>query len=201
MLLPFIAWAATGMFFFFKPGYKDAYQALNIKHYPLGKSAEISPKTFRDLKLDQSQTLKQARTVLGHHLLVKSENKWRHYLLPNTSPIETPSPEQVKLLIRDAISENVERYGEIELIDGLKVTTSTKVEVTLNWSGLTLRQYGLDTDLINTIYDIHYLRWTGHKTVDQYLGVIGLILVVVLAIVGTVMTFRKPKSRFADDIA
>ena len=54
-----------------------------------------------------------------------------------------------------------------------------------------LYQKGEDTAFINTMYKIHYLQWTGIKSVDKVLGIIGLVLVVILAMLGTVMTFRR----------
>lgn len=184
MLLPFIAWACTGVFFFFKPGYQEAYQPLSVKYYPI-KNQIAFP-------LDQAITdVRQVRTVLGSHLLLKNEEGWRQVSVSDYNDIPEPTEQQVRSLINDAIASNKARYGDINLIDGIEVHTTTGVKITLNWQQMTLRQYGEDTDLINTIYNIHYLRWTGNKTIDQYLGVIGLILVVLLAGIGTVMTLKR----------
>lgn len=189
MLLPFIAWVVTGVFFFFKPGYQEAYQALNIKQYPVVGLAE-------SLIDDSTLEVKQMQTILGHHVLIKNSDGWRHFLDNNEVKKDELTPEQIRLLINDAITQKKARYGDIVSIDGNKATTSTGVEVTVNWQGLSLRQYGQDTDFINTIYDIHYLRWTGNKAFDQYLGVIGLMLVLLLAVLGTWMSLRKPTIKY-----
>jgi len=184
MLLPFIAWAVTGVFFFFKPGYKEAYQPLVIKQFPLTELIAL-PNEAEWLEV------RQLETVLGRHLLVRESEGWQQLSFSDLSTVIEPTEQQLRLLVNDAISNNSTRYGDISSINGLEVLTDTGVKITVNWQNMTLRQYGKDTDLINTIYDIHYLRWTGYKTIDQYLGVFGLLLVVLLAIIGTVMAFRK----------
>lgn len=187
MLLPFIAWAVTGVFFFFKPGYKEAYQPLVVKQYPID--------SLISLPVQQAWLeVRQLKTILGHHLLVKTEEGWQQLSLDSLEQIAEPSKLQITQLINDAISQNKTRYGDIDTIDELKITTSEEVRIQLNWQTMSLRQKGADTDFINTIYNIHYLRWTGIKMLDQFLGVIGLILVVVLAGIGTVMTFRRNPS-------
>ncbi|XQW85234.1 PepSY domain-containing protein [Thalassotalea piscium] len=186
MLLPFIAWAVTGIFFFFKPGYQEAYQSLSVKLYPLKHHIPM-PQTSTTHWL----AIKQYRTILGDHLLIQNEQGWQQLNPINFEVIPSIPVEQVKLLVNDAIKENPDRYGEIVAIDKFKITTSTDVNITLNWPQLTLRQQGKDTDLINTIYDIHYLRWTGIKALDRVLGVVGLLLVVLLAGIGTYLTFTK----------
>ncbi|WP_286232852.1 PepSY domain-containing protein [Thalassotalea sediminis] len=186
MLLPFIAWAITGVYFFFKPGYQTAYQPLYIKAYPIKQTISLPEGDWREVR--------QIKTILGHHVMLKTKKKWLNYLMPNWAVIDSPNEQQVNALIQDAITANKARYGDVLSIDGNQAVTTTDVNITLNWQQLSLRQQGQDTHFINTMYNIHYLRWTGHKTIDQYLGVIGLILVVILAGVGTWMTF-KPRIR------
>lgn len=187
MLLPFIAWAATGIFFFYKPGYKEAYQPLLIEKYPI--ETKVSFANGSDWL-----EIRQLKTVLGDHLIVKTKKGWQHISLKTLHEIEPPNSEQITLLVNDAIKGNKARYGEIKSIDQFKITTSTDVRITLNWENMTLRQQGVDTDFINTIYNIHYLRWTGIKALDQVLGVVGLLLVLLLAGIGIWMTFKQSKS-------
>ncbi|MCO4798084.1 MAG: PepSY domain-containing protein [Colwelliaceae bacterium] len=184
MLLPFVAWAITGVFFYFKPGYQDAYQPLLIKLYPIEKLISL-PESSQWLEA------RQLKTIVGDHLLVKTKQGWQHLSPVSLLPIDKPSTEQITMIVNDAINENTDRYGVIESIDKMLITTDTKVRITLNWERMTLRQQGVDTDFINTIYDIHYLRWTGFKALDQILGVVGLLLVVLLAGIGVLMTFNS----------
>ena len=189
MLLPFIAWAITGLFFFIKPGYSDAYQSLPIKTYPIKSQINLPVKESM-----QWLAVKQLRSVLGDHLLVKTTSGWKQLSTLSFSEISTPSDEQIKALVGDAIASNIKRYGQIATIEKSQVTTTSDVRISLNWQEMTLRQQGKDTDFINMVYDIHYLRWTGIKSVDEVLGVVGLFLVVVLAFLGTIMTV-KPRKR------
>ncbi|MDO6428286.1 PepSY domain-containing protein [Thalassotalea sp. 1_MG-2023] len=183
MLLPIIAWAITGTYFFFKPGYQEAYQTLNVKTYPLAYVEKLPKGEWLETK--------QLNTVLGQHVMLKDKEQWHHFIMPSWQAIDTLSNKQVNALVADAISVNKTRYGKIKSVTNNNILTTTNVAITLNWPQLSLRQQGQDTDFINTMYDIHYLRWTGYKTFDQYLGVFGLLLIVVLAGVGTWMTITR----------
>jgi len=187
MLLPFIAWAVTGVFFFIKPGYSDAYQSLPVKLYPLNKVSNLPVE-------NQWLEVRQLRSVLGEHLLVKTAEGWQQLSPQTFIELKQPTTEQVRQLVNDAINDKHIRYGNIASITNLAITTSTEVRINLNWQQMTLRQQGKDTDFINSVYDIHYLRWTGIKTVDEVLGMLGLFFVVLLAAIGTVMTIKSKRN-------
>ncbi len=183
MLLPFICWVITGVFFFIKPGYQNAYENLVIRTYPLNQ--------LNDLKFKDADEVRILRSVLGEHLLVKREGGWRQLHPITYEELETVNEQQIRQLIEDAIQLNPERYGKIQSIDGVKVIMSTDVTINLNWSEMRLYQSGTDTDLINWMYKIHYLQWTGIKEVDRYLGVIGLALVLCLAFLGVFISLKR----------
>jgi len=184
MILPFFAWAITGVFFFIKPGYQKAYESLPVKSYQLNTLPVISI-------AEDWQEVRWLRTILGLHLLVKSNSKWQQVDIKTMQVKELPTEEDIKQLIDDAIKNKSERYGDIVSIDGLKIVTNTDITINLNWDQVTLHQKGTDTDFINTIYKIHYLQWTGIKSVDRVLGLVGLAFVVVLACLGFYMTFSR----------
>ena len=99
-------------------------------------------------------------------------------------------------LIGDAIGSNPDRYGEIVKFSGNMAITSTGVVVTLNWPDLSLAQSGSDTRLIDNLYRIHYLQWSGHSLADTLLGVLGIVLLLaltVLGIAGFVRSGREPR--------
>ncbi len=183
MLLPFIAWAITGVFFFIKPGYQEAYASLAVKQYPLQQSYYMAGNP-------NWQEVRLLRSVLGDHLLVKANDKWQQLDPHSLTPIAKPSQSQVRKLVEDAMQSNPERYGDIASIDGLNITTTTDVRITLNWQQMSLYQQGEDTDFINQMYQIHYLQWTGIKPVDKVLGIVGLGLVLLLAGVGLWLSLR-----------
>ena len=192
MLLPFVAWAITGVFFFVKPGYKEAYASLPIMAYPLMAQDQLKatlPSTSQWLEF------RQIRTVLGVHLLVKDHDGWQQLKPLSFEALLKPSAEQVRALVKDAIATDPSCYGDIQSVNGLSVLTTNDIRISLNWEKLSLVQQGKDTDFINTMYDIHYLRWTGYQQVDQILGVVGLGLVIILAFLGVSMIFQRRKAQ------
>jgi hypothetical protein len=184
MLLPFLAWAATGAIFFLKPGYGGAYESLAVRTYPLETNV-----TF---PADPSWLeARYVMTALGGHLLVRTASGWQQ-LDPNTFQRRpAPSEQDVRTLLADAFSANPSRYGHVLTIDGNVATTDTGVQVTLNWDRLALSQRGRDTDRIDSIYRIHYLQWTGISSVDRILGASGLVLILVLTGVGVKLLLRR----------
>lgn len=184
MVLPFVAWAITGVFFFIKPGYQDAYASLTVKQYPLQQSYYLAGNP-------NWQEVRLLRSILGDHLLVKANDKWRQLDPHSLQPVNKPTETQVRNLVNDAISSNPERYGEIATIEGTQITTNTGVRINLNWQQMSLYQQGADTDFINQMYKIHYLQWTGIKAIDKVLGIVGLGLVLLLAGLGVWLSLSQ----------
>jgi len=191
MIFPFIAWAITGVFFFIKPGYSTAYERLPVKTYLLAED-DINQLT---VSMQQSWLeVRYLRSILGLHLLAKNNQGWQQVDPITQKMIKQPTKLQVSTLINDAISINPQRYGQIKEIGGLDVTMTTNVTVTLDWNKMNLQQKGADTAFINTMYKIHYLQWTGLKSLDKVLGIIGLALVIILAMLGMTMTLWRKNS-------
>lgn len=184
LLLPFVGWAITGFIFFIKPGYAAAYESLNAKTYSLPGSLQVvSDSGWREFRY--------FRTILGDHLLVKTDSGWTHLDPATRKPRAKPGEEEIRLLLKDAFTANPERYGEIASVSGEKITTNTGVEISLDWNRVSLYQKGRDTDRIDWYYKIHYLQWTGIKSVDRILGVVGLALVLTLAMLGAWLAFKR----------
>ncbi|AWB59203.1 PepSY domain-containing protein [Colwellia sp. Arc7-D] len=177
LVLPMLGWTFTGLVFFIKPGYQGAYEQLSVKTYPLSGPITIIPQ-------DNWQEVRVVKTVLGEHLIVKANNKSQH--LDPTTLLAMPEPTtlQLETLINDAFTDNQARYGDIISTDGLTAKTNTGVEVVLNWSSLRLSQQGQDTQLINLLYQVHYLQWTPFKELNQVVGIFGLILLISLTVLG-----------------
>jgi hypothetical protein len=184
LLIPFFAWAITGLVFFIKPGYHDAYEILTVKTYPLGVAREITPDPdWREVRV--------LKTVLGEHLLARTDAGWVQLDPTTRQPRGAPTESDVVLLLKDAFSTNPQRYGEIQVIAGETATTNTGVEVTLDWNRMSLQQRGRDTQRIDLLYRIHYLQWTGVKTVDRVVGLAGLVLVLALTSLGALLAFKR----------
>ncbi len=184
MLLPFFGWAITGFIFFIKPGYAAAYESLTPKTYPLSDSVAVaSDSGWREFRY--------FRTIVGDHLIVRTDSGWVHLDPTTRKPRNKPGETEIKLLLKDAFSANPERYGEVSTISDGMIKTSTEIEVTLDWNRVSLYQKGKDTDRIDWYYKIHYLQWTGIKSVDRILGGIGLVLVMVLAALGAWLAVKR----------
>jgi hypothetical protein len=183
MLLPLVGWALTGAVFFIKPGYAGAYELLAVRTYPLDDNMPIRIQPWREARL--------VKTILGTHLLTRTDTGWRN-LDPATLRIApAPSQDKLRLLFEDAFTANADRYGHVATQVDLTAQTTTGVEVTLDWNRLALQQRGRDTARIDTLYRIHYLQWTGQKTLDKILGLLGLLLIVTLTGLGVRLAFGR----------
>jgi hypothetical protein len=187
LLLPFMGWILTGFVFFLKPGYSGAYELLQPRTYPLAEAVTLRP-------APGWLEFRYCQTVLGPHLLVRTVQGWQQ-LDPATWAVRPlPPPAEVERLVADALAQNPARYGQITAVTDSTVSTSTGVQIGLNWPRLSLQQTGTDTRLIDRLYKIHYLQWTGVKAVDTVLGGAGLVLVLALSLLGLRLACKpKPK--------
>jgi hypothetical protein len=182
LLLPFIAWSATAVFFLVRPRYEQAYETLAIRHYPLTETPRLAfAPDWEEVRYFKSQ--------LGMHLLVKTQDGW-HNLDPATlKPWPRPDDATLTRLLEDAFSANPTRYGHVVTLDGKLATTTTGVTVNIDWNTLGLSQQGRDTYWINKVYDVHYLKWTGIAVVDKVLGLSGLALLIYMTFSGMQLAF------------
>jgi hypothetical protein len=183
LLLPLLGWATTGAVFFIKPAYGGAYELLAVKTYALDGGDVIRPQAgWREARM--------VKTILGTHLLARTDAGWRNLDPSSLQPAPIPGDEATQRLLHDAFTANPDRYGKIVRLVDRTVTTDTGVEVVLDWDRLTLQQRGRDTARIDALYRVHYLQWTGNKTADKFLGAAGLILLVTLTLIGARLAFR-----------
>lgn len=188
LLLPFLGWVITAMVFYIKPGYADAYEYLEPKFYPLTEHMPVARPDSAWLEL------KYMKTVLGLHVIVRTSEGWMQLDSQTLQPSGKPSEENIRMLLKDAFSQNPRRYGEIAAISNDTITTTTNIQVILDWNGMKLYQRGPDTDRIDMLYKIHYLQWTGISTIDKVLGPLGLSLVVLLSILGIRLAIKTKRS-------
>lgn len=184
LILPFFICAVTGLIFFIKPGYQAAFSYLTIKTYPISNTVQINPQpAWLEIKLMQ--------TVLGVHLLVKQADGWQQLNPQDFTVRSLPAEDELQLLIKDAISVDPQRYGQQLQKTEQGFLTDTGVQIQLDWDSLSLSQQGKDTELINNLYKAHYLQWTGHKSLDQAVGVIGLVLLMLTTVLGICLLIRR----------
>lgn len=183
LLLPFITWSVTGIFFLVRPAYEQAYATLSPKTYA-GNEFIVSA-------APQWQEVRLLTTVLGQHLLVKEVGQWRQLNPDSLEARPLPTEADLARLVSDAIGQDPQRYGELLTGESDPFRTSTGVTITVNWDTLSLYQQGADTRWIDRIYSIHYLQWTGIVLLDTIVGVIGLLLLLLMTITGAAMLLRR----------
>ena len=183
LLLPFIAWSLTGVFFLVRPAYEQAYSVLSPKTYSADQINISAQPEWQEMRL--------LKTVLGLHLLVKQEGGWQQ-LDPDSLEVRaTPVEADLVSFVEDAISQDTLRYGELLPGESDPFRTSTGVTIAVNWDSLSLYQQGVDTRWIDRIYRIHYLQWTGIAFLDTILGVAGLLLLLLMTATGSAMLLRR----------
>lgn len=186
LLLPFIAWSTTAVFFLVRPAYEQAYEQLLVRQLPMTEPVALHA-------APEWQEMRVFRTVLGDHLLVREDGRWQHLNALTMEPWGLPDDAALTRLLEDAFVANKARYGRVTNLQNNMAVTNTGVRITINWDTLSLSQSGLDTEVINKIYDIHYLRWTGYRPFDDVFGVFGLMLLMYMTFSGARMAFgRRP---------
>jgi hypothetical protein len=184
LLIPMGSWALTGLVFFIKPGYVGAYEVLTPKLYPINNQLLITEEP-------NWLEVRYLRTILGEHLLVRTESGWMNLNAIDRRARPIPTEEEIRKLVQDAFTVNPKRYGQIASVDRNTVTTSTGIVVTIDWNTMSFQQTGKDTKLIDSLYRIHYLQWTGIKSIDRVVGLIGITLVLFLTGLGAYLAFKR----------
>lgn len=195
LVVPLVVWSITGLLFHLKPGWARAYDMLDAERpEPALHAAQLAP--LETIGGDPIQHLDVFDTALGPLARVTTAKATALYDVATGKPRSPLSQDDAKLLALDAISRSPHRsdYGEPTTITTMPelvriVFGSTTVEVGRNDARISQR--GADTDRIDWMYRIHYLQWTGHKTVDRVLAVVGLLLIWAVLIPGLVLFVRR----------
>jgi hypothetical protein len=185
LVLPFIAWSLTGIFFLVRPAYQDAYAPLLIRSYPQEQMIQLPIS-------DNWLEYRYLKSILGPHLLVRTSNGWLHLNPVSREDYIVPTRIELTALVNDAMDANRARYGQISGGSDFTFLTDTGAEITVDWTKLSLSQRGRDTYWINQVYDIHYLRWTGISWADKILGVAGLLLLILMTVTGIRLLLKSP---------
>jgi len=195
LLLPFLVWSLSGIFFLVRPGYNEAYEQIPVRRYDIDRSVSTLPFSANT----NWQEVRYFRSLLGEHLLVNENDSWRHLNVQTGEDWLLPEETELQRFLEDAISFNAPRYGRIIRIEDATAWTDTGVEISVDWTTASIRQQGRDTRWIDRIYSLHYLQWTGYWLSDRILGVLGLLLLLYMTYSGARMAFTKaePLSRKA----
>lgn len=192
MLLPLLAWVATGVVFHLKPGWGPAYASPRLPQSPIDPASLPAAPRFATSPL----SLTWIRTPLGLHLLARTEAGPLQVDPADGRPLPPPPPERL-LPIFEAIraadpARFGDRMGSITLEGSTyRCDSPTGVVLRLDWNDLSLSQRGPDTDRIDALYRIHYLQWTGNPAFDRPFALVGLGLLLALAISGLRLIFTR----------
>ncbi len=188
LLLPFVAWSLTGIFFLVRPGYEEAYERVPVRHYTLPAVVNYQPEpSWTEMRL--------FRSILGDHLLVRDGARWHHLHADTLQEWPLPDESDLTRLLEDAFQFNPARYGSVSSVSGNQARTDTGVEIKVNWTTLSISQNGRDSRWIDRIYSMHYLEWTGFYITDRILGLGGLALLIYMTYTGALMAFGNSNSK------
>lgn len=183
-----VVWSITGLVFHLKPGWDRAYDQLSVKRdEPIDMSSVVAIAT-----LPRSPSVELFSTVLGPMYRVTTKDG-SSIIDATTGKPRTFTPDEVTRLVDDAVSRSpfANRYGAHVGISGNDVRYAGEQVVTFSPATMRVSQEGRDTKRIDWLYRIHYLQWTGNKTVDKILAVGGLALIWVVMIPGIVLFVRR----------
>ncbi len=187
-------WSVTGLLFHLKPGWSRAYDLLSVERggalHP-GKLVALATIGDEVTGLELIDTalgpLYRVTTQAGGSLVDASTGQRR-------SPLSEPD---ARTLALDAVRRSPHRaaYGDVASITSrgelFELAFAGGQTVELSRGDARLSQRGPDTDRIDWLYRIHYLQWTGNKTIDRVLAMFGLGLIWAVIIPGLVLFVRR----------
>ena len=189
-----VVWSITGLLFHIKPGWDRAYDQLSVER-------RDSPLPVQELVLAQNlgtavQRLELFDTAIGPLYRVRTAAGTELYDARTGRP-RTLAEADVRTLVGDAVSRSPHRavYGDVAKValdaTTAHVTFSGGPVVDVGLRDARMSQRGPDTDRIDWLYRIHYLQWTGNRSVDRVLAMAGLALIWAVMIPGVVLFVRR----------
>lgn len=215
LVLPLVVWSVTGLLFHLKPGWARAYDMLSDER-PLDAPVHAgappaaatdaptagSPDAPAAVSLDalataaggQIQRVELFGSALGplYRVTIADSPVLLDAGLHRRSPL---SLDDARALAADAVAHSAHRdaYGAIGTarIEGANVRVAfAGADVDVDRASGSIAQRGRDTDRIDWLYRLHYLSWTGNRTLDRGLAVAGLALIWLVMIPGLVLFVR-----------
>ena len=192
LVIPLVVWSITGLLFHLKPGWSRAYDILEPER-PAAIHLDKLASVLADQAVTHVEVFQTAIGPLARVTLPKGDELWD----ADTGTKRSPLPiDAAQALAVDAIarSPHGSSYGAISKVTSTE--TSVRVEldgavVEVGRNDARISQRGADTDRIDWLYRIHYLQWTGNKTLDKMLALFGLILIWLVLIPGVVLFVRR----------
>jgi uncharacterized iron-regulated membrane protein len=207
LAVPLVVWSVTGLMFHLKPGWDRAYEQLTPERTTgpdLGAVVPVSTISETLAGSSSSRPISKVElfeTVLGPLYRVRADDRTT-LVDARTGRVLSPlTVDQAKALAMDAVARSPHRaaYGDphdttvaAETID---VRFDDEITVEVGRSDATLTQHGSDTSRIDWLYRIHYLQWTGNRTLDRVIAMAGLVLIWAALIPGVVLFTRRLRRR------
>lgn len=197
LVIPLIVWSVTGLLFHLKPGWSRAYDMLSAER-PLATLPAATPDAIAQAAGGPVQRLEVFGSALGPLYRITLAD--RTLLLDASLYARSPlSVEDARVLAADAIahSSHAAAYGAIRSAriagDSVRIETAAAT-IDVDRASGTIAQRGSDTDRIDWLYRMHYLSWTGNKTLDKLLAILGLALIWLVMIPGVVLFVRRRRA-------
>jgi uncharacterized iron-regulated membrane protein len=210
LLAPFAVWTLTGLLFALKPGWGPAYEYLS----PWQPASQEAPSTLTMASFATHAEVADALAIELHQSAIGPLYEVQHagdagattlHDARTSVRMDPLTLEHARTLVEAAIASSIdpERYGVVHSHEPaeseIQFSFSGGPTVTINLHSASMRQSGPDTDRINWLYELHYMRWTGNAMVDRILGFSVLVLVWLLAAAGLLLAWRGRKR--AHDLA
>jgi uncharacterized iron-regulated membrane protein len=194
LAVPLVIWSITGLLFHLKPGWSRAYDMLSWER-PLDQLPAATPDALAAAAGGRIDRLDLAGSALGplYRVTASSGSVLLDAQLHRRSPL---SVEDARTLATDAVARSpyAADYGALRdaRIAGRNVrVTFEHADVDVDRDSAVILQRGRDTDRIDWLYRLHYLSWTGNRTLDKLLASAGLALIWLVMIPGLVLFVRR----------
>ena len=194
LVLPLVIWSVTGLLFHLKPGWSRAYDMLSAER-PLDTAPTASVDALAAVAGGPVQRLELFGSALGplYRVSTAAGTVLLDAQLHRRSPL---SIEDARILATDAVahSSHAADYGALRdaRLSGHSVRlTFEDANVDIDRDSALITQRGRDTDRIDWLYRLHYLSWTGNRTLDKLLALTGLALIWLVMIPGLVLFVRR----------
>ncbi|MBV8759805.1 MAG: PepSY domain-containing protein [Deltaproteobacteria bacterium] len=195
LVVPLVVWTVTGLLFHLKPGWSRAYDQLSAERPLAPPLPTATSDALAAAAAAPIERLELFGTALGPLYRITTHDKT--LLLDTALHARSPlSADDARTLALDAVAHSAHAadYGAPAATDVAPDTvriTFAHAEVDVDRATASISQHGRDTARIDWLYRLHYLSWTGNRTFDRILAVLGLALVWIVMIPGIVLFVRR----------
>jgi hypothetical protein len=200
LVVPLVVWTATGLLFLVKPGWSGAYEPLSAFRDERLDLASLVPLSSLSACIAGASSVEVGSTALGPVYRIHRPELGARLVDAVSGEVLPPLDANAGALVAaDAASRAraAERYGTILEArkdgDAIVVRFAGGAEVRVGRSDLALAQRGRDTALIDLLYRVHYLEWTGSPAVDRVLELAAIAGTWALAGIG-IWLLRRPRA-------